>query len=174
MHAVQVGEAAFCKCAHQVERACGLMVCLYQTLWVWHSCIKMRSWVVHHVAAEHWQLVAVHHFGVVRTRLRKLSGNAANLHHGYAHGVGKHHSHLQNHAQLFANVYCSKFFEAFGTVAGLQQKCVAACHLAKCGLQRASLTCKHQRRKRRDLFQRAVKVRSVGPVWLLHGRECLP
>ena len=150
------------------------MVCLHQTLWVWHSCIKICDWVVHHVATEHWQLVAVHHFGVVRTWLSKLSGNAANLHHGYAHGVGEHHCHLQNHAQLFANIYCSKFFEAFSTVAGLQQKCVAACHLAKCGLQRSSLTCKHQRRKRRDLFQRAIKVRSVGPVWLLHSRECLP
>ena len=85
MHPVQVGKTTLGKCAHQVERACCLVICLHQTVRVRNAsfCVCIRT--IHHVTAEHWQLNTINSFGVIRTWLGKLTSNATNFYNRHAH-----------------------------------------------------------------------------------------
>jgi len=58
--------------------------------------------------------------GVARAWLGELSGDSANFYNRYTHRIGEHHCHLQNNAQLLANIYRRELFETFGAVASLQ------------------------------------------------------
>ena len=106
--------------------------------------------------------------------LGELAGDAADLHHRHAERVGEHDRHLQDDAQLLADVDRGELLEALGAVAGLQQEGVAGGHLAERGLQRPGLAGEHQRGIGGDLLQRPIEVGLVGPLGLLLGREGLP
>ena len=82
---------------------------------------------------------------VGRAGLGELAGDAADLHDGNAHRVGEHDRHLEDDAQLLADVVGGEVLEALGAVAGLEQEGVAGRDLGETGLQRPGLAGEHQR-----------------------------
>ena len=101
--------------------------------------------------------------GVGRARLGELTGYPADLHDRDADRVGEHDGHLQDDLELLAEVVGRELFEALGAVACLEEERIAGRNLCELGLQRTGFACKHERRHRRDLFQRGVECAQVRP-----------
>ncbi len=170
MHAIEVGKASLGERAQQVERARRLMVCLNQPLRIGDSRFVMWGGVVHHVTTERRNLTRADLLGVTRAWLGELTGDTSHLHHGYAHGVREHHGHLQDDAELLANIDRRELLETLGAVAGLQQEGVAVGHLTERGQKGACLAREDQRGIRLDLFQCAIERCRIGPLGLLGSR----
>jgi len=126
------------------------------------------------VTAKARQLTIADGLQCLRSRLGELPGDTADLHHRNTERVGQHHRHLQDDAQLLANVDRRELLEALGAIAGLQQKGVARRDLAERCLQRTGFASEDQWGIGRDLLQRAIKIALIGPIWLLLGVERMP
>jgi hypothetical protein len=122
--------------------------------------LRREGDVVDDVAAIGGQRHAVDGLGVGRARLGELAGDAADLHHRHAAGIGHHHGHLQEGAEEVADVVGAVLGEAFGAVAALQQEGLALCDFREGLLEIARLTRKNEWRKARqallDLRQRRL------------------
>ena len=125
VHTVQVGEATLGEGADQVERGRRLVVRLHEPFGVRCACRLGGGGVVHDVAPEAGELEIADLLGGGRARLRELSGDATDLHDRHAERVGQHDGHLQDDAQLLADVDCRELLEALGTIACLQEERVA-------------------------------------------------
>ena len=115
------------------------------------------------MAAERRELLVADQLGERRPRLGELTGDPADLHDRHAHRVREHDRHLEDDAQLLADVVGGEVLEALGAVAGLEQERVAGGDLGQPGLQRARLAGEHERREALDLLERTVEVGFVGP-----------
>ena len=152
VHVIEIGVAALRERAQQIERRRRLPVGHQHALRVGRARFLGELDAVDDVAAIARQLLAVLHFGRRRARLGELSGDAAELHHRRAAGIGQHHRHLQQHPEEVADGVGAMLGEAFGAIATLQQKGLAGGHAGELGLQLARLACKYQRRKGGKLF----------------------
>ena len=137
--------------AQQVERRSRLAICLDLPARIGHARFRREREIVDDVAAVARQFDAVALLGRRRARLGELPGDAANLHHRRAGREGEHHRHLQEHAEIVADVVGAMLGEALGAIAALQQESIASRDPPERRLQRTRLTCKNQRRKRRKL-----------------------
>ena len=126
------------------------------------------------MAAEARQLDAADVLERRRARLRELAGDATDLHDRHAERVGQHDGHLQDDAQLLADVDGRELLEALGAVAGLEQERIAGGDLGERRLERAGLAGEHQRRIAGDLLQRTIELTLIRPVGLLVGGVRLP
>ena len=104
------------------------------------------------VAAIARQRLAVSRLGRARARLGELAGDAAELHHRRAAGIGQHHRHLQEHAEEVADRVCPMLGEALGAVPALQQEGLARGDAGELRLQLARLAGEHERREGRKLL----------------------
>ena len=120
MHTIEVGEPALGEGPYEVERGSRLVVRLHQPLGVGNACGFSGGGVVHDVPTEAGQLHLADLLERRRARFGELASHAAYLHHGHAERIGEHHGHLQDDAQLFADVVGRELFEALGAIAGLQ------------------------------------------------------
>ena len=173
MDAVEVGEAAFGEGAKEVQRGCRVVVRIHEALRIRAARRFGEGEVVDDVAAKRRQRDAVDRLGRGRARFRVLPRDAAHLHHGHAGRVGECHRHLEDHAELLADVVGAGV-ERLGTVAGLQQERLAPRHLCQLRGQRAGLTGEDQRRPLAQGLDDAVELGIVGPLGLLHPRIVPP
>ena len=150
------------------------MVGLHQPIGRRHAGRLGRGRVVDDVAAEARQVEVADPLEGRGARLGELAGDAPDLDDRHAERIGQHDRHLQDDAQLLADVDRRELLEALGAVAGLQQERVAGGDVAERGLQRAGLAGEHQRGIGGDLLQRPIEVALIGPLGLLLGRERLP
>ena len=100
VHLGEVGEAALGEGAQQVERRGRLVVGGHQPFGVRRPGVGLEGLVVDHVPAEGRQLDVADSLGVRRPWLGELAGDAADLHHRHAGGVGERHGHLQDDLEL--------------------------------------------------------------------------
>ena len=152
MHMLEIGIAALREGAQQIERRGRLAIGHQHALRVGHARRLGELDVVDDVAAIARQLLAVLRLGRRRARLGELAGDAADLHHRRAAGIGQHHRHLQEHAEEVADVVGAMLGEALGAIAALQQEGLARGHARELRLQLARLARKHQRREGRELL----------------------
>ena len=174
VHPGEIGETALGERPYQVQCGRRLVVRLDESVGVGHARGLSGRGVVDDVAAEARQADVTHQLEVARTWLGELAGHPTDLHHRHAQAVGEHDRHLQDDAQLLADVDRGELLEALGTVAGLQQERVAGGHLGERRLQRPGLAGEHEWGIGRDLLQRSVEVALVRPGRLLLRRERLP
>ena len=128
---VQSGEPALGERPQQVQRGRGLVVRLDQAIRIGDPRLRERARVVDDVAAEGRQVDLTDALCWTRTGLGELAGDASNLHHRDAHRIRQHDGHLQDDAQLLADVVGGELLEALGTVAGLEQKGIAGSDLGQ-------------------------------------------
>ena len=107
---------------------------------------ELRS--IDDVAAVARKLDVVLLLGRRGARLRELPGDAADLDHRLAAGVGQHDRHLQEDAEEIADIVGPVLGEALGAVAALEQEAAARGNARELLLQLARLACENQRRKR--------------------------
>ncbi|OIQ64615.1 hypothetical protein GALL_538330 [mine drainage metagenome] len=151
MHAAKIGETAGGKGAQQIERRRRLAIGHQLALRIGGARLRRERDVVDDIAAIARQFDAVDLLGRRRTRLCKLSGDAADLHHRHRAGIGQDHRHLQQHAEEIADIVGAVLGEAFGAIAALEQEGLAGRHARQRLFQVAGLACENQRRKRRKL-----------------------
>ena len=151
---------------HQVHRGAGVGVRPHQAGRVVVADSRVRSESVDHVAAVGLQSQRVE---VRRARLGVLARDAGHLHHRQARGIGQHHGHLQQGADIGADVRLGVVGERFGAVAALQHERLAAGHRGELAGEPFDL---RRDRDRRDAFQHlAHRLGLVGiPAGLLGGR----
>ena len=122
MHMLEIGVTALREGAQQIERRRGLPIGHQQALRVGHARGLGELDAVDDVAAIARQLLAVLDLGRGRARLGELAGDASDLHHRRAAGIGEHDRHLQEHAEEIADGVGAMLGEALGAIAALQQK----------------------------------------------------
>jgi hypothetical protein len=166
-HAGQVGVAALREGAQKIERRRGLAERLDLPAGVGTTCIRGEGDIVDDVAAVARQFNAVALFGAGGARFGELAGNAADLHHRRCGGIGKHHRHLQEHAEEVADIIGAMLGKAFGAIAALQQESLAVGDAGQRLLQAARLAGKNQRREGGKLLfdvDQGLPVRIVGDL----------
>ena len=174
MHAGKISVAAGRKRTQQVQRRRRLPVGHQLALRIGDTRAFRERDVVDDVAAVARQLLAVDLLGRRRTRLGKLAGDAADLHHRQRASVGQDDRHLQEDAEEVADVVGAVLGEALGTVAALQQEGLAFGDARQRFLQVARLAREHQRRKGRKLRLDIGQCPDVGVVWHLQHRLAAP
>ncbi len=132
VHQVQRGQPRRRQRPHQVHRRAGVGVSPHQPRRVMLACRGVRGEAVDHVPAVRLQAQCV---DVGRPRLGVLAGDAGHLHHRHAGAVGQHHGHLQQGADVAADVGFGVVGERLRAVAALQQKRLAPGHLRELFLQ---------------------------------------
>ncbi len=152
MHMLEIGIAALGEGAQQIERRRRLAVGHQHALRVGHAGRFGELGAVDDVAAIARQLLAVSRLGRARPRLGELAGDAAELHHRRAAGIGEHHRHLQEHAEEIADGIGAMLGEALGAVPALEQEGLARGDAGELRLQLARLSGEHERRKSRKLL----------------------
>ena len=162
MHMLEIGVAALREGAQQVERCRRLPIGHQHAMRIGNARGLGELDAVDDVAAIARQLLAVLRLGRRRARLGELAGDAADLHHRRAAGIGQHHRHLQEHAEEIADGVGAMLGEALGAIAALQQKRLARGDPGELGLQLARLAGEHQRREGRKLLLDVVERGPVG------------
>ncbi len=162
MHMLEIGVAALGEGPEQIERGGGLPIGHQHALRVGHARGLGELDAVDDVAAIARQLLAVLRLGGGRARLGELAGDASDLHHRRAAGIGEHHRHLQEHAEEVADGVGAVLGEALGAIAALQQEGLARGHAGELRLELARLAREHQRREGRKLLLDLVELGQVG------------
>ena len=119
-HVVEAGITSLGESAQQVERRSRLPVSLELAVRIGNAVGFGEGAPVDDVAAIARQLLAIDLFGRRRARLGELAGDAPDLHHRHAAGIGEDDGHLQKDAEQLADVVGAVLGKAFGTVAALQ------------------------------------------------------
>jgi hypothetical protein len=174
MHMFEIGVAALREGAQQIERRGRLPISHQHALRVGHARRLVELDAVDNVAAIARQLFAVLRLGRRRARLGELAGDAADLHHRRAAGIGQHDRHLEEHAEEVADRVGAMLGEALCAIAALQQEGVAGGDAGKLGLQLARLAREHQRREGRKLALDQAKLTLVRVVRNLLDRPQAP
>ena len=123
--AAEGGEAALGERPQQVQRRRRLVVRLDEAIRIGDPRLGERARVVDDVAAEGGQVDVADALGGARAGLGELPGDAPDLDDRDPHRVRHHDGHLQDDAQLLADVVGGELLEALGAVAGLEQEGVA-------------------------------------------------
>ena len=93
---------------------------------------------------------------------------------GIGAGEGQRHRHLQEDAEEVADVVGLVLGEALGAIPALEEEALARCDFRKALLELPRLTCKNQRRIRRDpLLERGERI-EVGIIGDLLDRFRAP
>ena len=137
------------------ERACALIMRRGSGM----RASAVNSGCVDDVAAVARQRHAVARFGVGRTRLGVLAGEAADAHHRQAQAVHQHQAHLQQHLEPVGDHVRIAVGETLGAVAALQQEALAFLRLGQLLLEREDFPRRHQRRQRAQFAQRRLPAR---------------
>ena len=151
VHAAQVGEPAGDERPGQVEDRRGGVVDLEQPLRVGLAGLRGEREPVDRVAAVGRQGDALPGLGGRAARLGELAGQPADLHDRHLGGVGQHHGHRQQRAQLALDVGRGHPVEGLGAVPALQEKASPAATLAILLPQLVALAGEDQRRQRAQL-----------------------
>ena len=168
---VEVGIAATCEGAQQIQRRRRLAISHLLALRIGDARFRREIHAVDDVTPVGRQFDAADGLGRLGTRLSKLAGDTADLHHRLGSAIGQHHRHLQEDAEEVADIVGAVLGEALGTVAALQQKGFTSRHLGKRLLELARLAGKNQRRIARNMRLDGGKRRHVGIVGhLLDGQ----
>jgi len=128
VHLTQVGEAASHERTHQVECRRGRVVHARQPVGVWTPGLRCEIETVDRVTSVSGQGYLTTGFGVLGARLGVLACDASNLHDRQLGGVGQHHTHRQQDAQLGLDVVGAYPGEGLGAVAALEQEGFAIGH----------------------------------------------
>jgi hypothetical protein len=123
VHLVQVGHAAAGQGAHQVHRRAGVGVRADHAARVGDAELRVAGQGVDHVSAVGPETEGV---DVRRAGLRVLPGDAADLDHRRRRAVGEHDGHLQQRADVAAQVGLGVVGEGLRAVTALQQERLAA------------------------------------------------
>jgi hypothetical protein len=174
MHRAEIGEAAGRERAQQVERRRRLAIGHQLALRIGRARLFREGDVVDDVAAIARQFDAVDLLGRRGARLGELAGDAADLHHRHRAGIGQHHSHLQQHPEEIADVVGAVLGETLGAIAALQKESLAGGDAAERLFQVSRLTCKNQRRKRRELRLDIRQCLRIGILGHLQHRPAAP
>ena len=142
----QVGVAAGDERAHEVQRRGAGVVGLDQPLRVGDAGLGGEVEAVDGVAAVRRQGHALAGLEVGGARLGVLAGQPAELHHRHRRGVGQHDRHLEQHAELVADVVGRGAGERLRAVAALEQERLAVRDVAELGLEVVALAGEDQRR----------------------------
>ncbi len=166
VHQVQRRQARRRERADQVHRRAGIRVGTHQARRIVFARGRIGGEPVDHVAAVGPKTECV---DVRRSRLRVLTRDACDLDHRHARAVGQHHRHLQQRADVAADVRLGVVDERLGAVAALQQERLA---LRDIGQLAGQLLDFGRDRDRRHAFQhRAHRLRLVRrPAGLLGSR----
>ena len=148
VHLAQVGVAAGDEGADQVERGGRGVVDVDEPLRVGHPRLGGEVEAVDRVAAVGRQRDALAGLEVGGARLGVLPGEPADLDHRHRRGVGQHDRHLEQHAQLVADVVGGDAGEGLGAVAAHEHERLAARDRGDLVLQVVALTGEDQRRHR--------------------------
>ena len=150
VHLAQVGVATGDEGAHEVQRRRGRVVDVDEPLRVVGAGVGGEVEAVDGVAAVGRQGHAAAGLEVGRPRLGVLPRDPADLHDRHRGGVRQHDRHLQQHAQLVADVVGGDAVERLGAVAALQQERLAAGDGGDLGLQVVALPREDERRRVRS------------------------
>ncbi len=167
VHLGEVGEAAVRERADEVERGRRLVVGPEEPGRVRRPRRSRRCVVVDDVAEERRQLELAHALGRLRSRLRELPGDAADLHERQAGAVDHHDRHLQKDLQLLADRDGAEVAKRLGAVAGLEQESTSLGDRAERCCEIARLACENQRRHRPQLREGGVGGGRARPGGLL-------
>src|ERR1700738_621161 len=161
----KVGVASVHKSAQEIEGRGRMAIGLDLPCRIGTARLRRELDAVDDIAAVARQLLALPLLRRSGARFCELAGNSADLHHRQGGGVGEHNGHLQEYAQVVADVIRADVIraglrEAFGAIAAMQEETLAHADAAKRLLEVAGFAGKYQRRKRRelalDLFQRGL------------------
>ena len=151
---------------HQVHRGAGVGVGAHQPRRVVFAHRGIGREAVDHVAAVGLQPERV---DVGRARLGVLARDAGHLDHRHAGAVGQHDGHLQQRADVGADVRFGVVDERLGAVAALQQEGLAARDVGQQPLEPLDL--RGHRDRRHALQHRPHRLGLIGvPAGLLRGR----
>jgi hypothetical protein len=145
---MQVGESAVDQRAHEIQRERGALIAAQQQFRIRFALRGREARPIDVVAAIARQRHAVARFGVGRTRLGVLAGEAADANHRLLQALQQHQAHLQQDLQAPRDVVRFAVLEALGAIAALQQKLLAALRQRELRAQRLDLPGDHQRRQR--------------------------
>ena len=159
VHLGEIGEAAVREGADEVERGRGLVVDPQQPRRIGRPRLERRRVVVDHVTEERRQLEVPHALRRLRSRLRELARDPADLHERQPGAVDHHHRHLQEDLQLLADRDRAEVAKRLGALARLEQKRPAAGDVAERRLEVSRLAREHERRHRPQLFDGGVEPR---------------
>ena len=171
VHLPQVGVTTGHERADQVERGRRGVVDVDEPLRVGDPRLRGEVVAVDRVAAvgRQGQPVAGLHVGAAR--LGVLAGEPAELHDRDRRGVRQHDRHLQQHAQLVADVVGGDSVERLGAVAALEQEGLAPGHGRDLVHEVVALPRKHERRRLLQPGHGSVDGAPVGVGRLLEGTE---
>ena len=171
---VQVGEAAIDQRAHEVHGQRRTGVRGQHPLRVRLSGRGGEFRAIDHVAAITWQADAIAGFGVGRTRLGVLPGEAAHPYHRQAQAVDQDQAHLQQHLEPVGNRARLAVAEVLRAITALQQEAPALLGLGQLPLQFQDLPGRHQWRQPAQFDQCRFQRLGIGITWHLQGRPVAP
>ena len=163
MHLAQIGVAAAGKGAQEVESGRCLAVGPQHALGIVATCLRAEFDTVDDIAEIARQGYVVLRFGRRTARLGELPCHSPDLDHRHLAGESQHCCHLQDHAEGIADIVRAELGKALGTIAALQQECLARCDLREARFQVACLTGKNERRK---AGQHALGFGKLGRVFI--------
>ena len=161
MHVLQIGVAALREGAQQVQRGGRLAIGHMHALRVRRPGRFGEIDAVDDVAAIARQLDTVLRLGGRGARLGELAGDAADLHHRKAAGIGQHDRHLEEHAEEVADLVRAVLGEALRAVAALEQEGLPLRDAGELGLKLPRLACKNERREAGKLLLDLGELRRV-------------
>ena len=141
---------------------------------VWRARFNGEFWAIDVVSAETRQFDAIACFGRGAARLRVLAGKSADARDALPRSMHEHKRHLQQNLEFRSDRGGRTIRETLGTISAPKNETFAACGLGELRFQRFDFITRHQRRKRRDLLERAEERRLVGVDGLLRTRLALP
>ena len=121
--------------AENVECLGRLVVGLHHVVGIVSAGISGELLIVDDIAAVGGKRNVALHFVWIGSGLGELACHATDLHDRNPHRVREDDGHLQDDPQLLPDVVGGELLERFGAVAGLEEECVAGCHLGQAGLQ---------------------------------------
>ena len=146
VHLSQIGVTTGHEGAGEVESRGRGVVDVDEALRVMSACLGREVEAVDGVASVGRERDTLAGLQIVGARLCVLTGQAADLDHRNAGGVGEHDGHRQQDPQLVAHVVCGDPVEGLGAVASLEDECLAAGDLGQLVAQVIALTGEDQRR----------------------------
>ena len=171
---VQIREPAVDQRPHEVQRQRGALVTAQHQSRIGLAVDGREARPVDRVAAVTRQRHAVSRLVVGAARLRVLACHSADSDDRLLEPDEHHERHLQQNLQFLHDVVGRAFVEALGTVAALQQECLAALRLRELRLQVLDLPGRDHGRQVAQLRKHALQVRAVAVHGLLRGVPALP
>ena len=125
MHLMQVCKPALCKGAQQIQGGGRLVIGAHHPRRIRCAVFCREVHAIDDITAIAGQFHIANLFHWGRARLCKLTRHAANFNHRACCTKGQYDRHLQQDLKGIADVVGGKLSEALGTIAALQQECLA-------------------------------------------------